>query len=151
MAKFQVYIQHQMPLVYLKNKHASIIWCNFNFVNRGRLWCSWKILFFGYENAFYFFFGSCNFFTFGSFLVCFVLIYLLFDLMLGFEMEANNKTMDDGSAESPTLVLEDEVCFVFFVWCSSTKNKPSGLICCELWSWALDLVRCFCSKMWMRF
>ena len=45
MAKFQVYIVHQMPLVYLKNKHASIIWCNFSFVNRGRLWCSWKILF----------------------------------------------------------------------------------------------------------
>ena len=85
---------------------------------------------------FIFFFGSCNFFTFGSFLVCFVLIYLLFDLMLGFEMEANNKTKDDGSTESPTSVLEDEVCFVFFVWCSSTKNKPSGLICCELWSWA---------------
>lgn len=34
--------------------------------------------------------------------------------MLGFEMEANNKTKDDGSAESPTSVLEDEVCFVFF-------------------------------------
>lgn len=29
-------------------------------------------------------------------------------------MEANNKTKDDGSAESPTSVLEDEVCFVFF-------------------------------------
>ena len=55
-------------------------------------------------------------------MVCFVLIYLLFDLMLGFEMEANNKTKDDGSAESPTSVLEDEVCFVFlffrFVWFS---------------------------------
>lgn len=36
--------------------------------------------------------------------------------MLGFEMEANNKTKDDGSAESPTSVLEDEVCFVFFVF-----------------------------------
>ena len=34
--------------------------------------------------------------------------------MLGFDMEANNKTKDDGSAESPTSVLEDEVRFVFF-------------------------------------
>ena len=47
-------------------------------------------------------------------MVCFVLIYLLLDLMLGFDMEANNKTKDDGSAESPTSVLEDEVRFVFF-------------------------------------
>ena len=62
------------------------------------------------------------FFTFGSFLVCFVLIYLLLDLMLGFDMEANNKTKDDGSVESPTSVLEEEVRFVFcffrFVWFS---------------------------------
>lgn len=62
---------------------------------------------------FVFFCSCCNFCTFGSCLVCFVLIYLLFDLMLGFEMEVNNKTKDDGSAESPTSVLEDEVCFIF--------------------------------------
>ena len=47
--------------------------------------------------------------------------------MLGFEMEVNNKTKDDGSAESPTSVLEDEVCFVFlffrFVWFSGLWGK----------------------------
>ncbi len=29
----------------LNKKHASIIRCDFSFMNRGRLWCSWKTLF----------------------------------------------------------------------------------------------------------
>jgi hypothetical protein len=33
--------------------------------------------------------------------------------MSGLEMVAKNETEDDGSAESPTSVLEDEVCFLF--------------------------------------
>lgn len=44
--------------------------------------------------------------------------------MSGLGMVAKNETEDDGSAESPTSVLEDEVCFLFplmafslcFIW-----------------------------------
>jgi hypothetical protein len=38
--------------------------------------------------------------------------------MLGLGMEANSKVKDEGSAESPTSVLEEEVCLVltFFLF-----------------------------------
>lgn len=46
-------------------------------------------------------------------MICFVLIDFLFYRMSGLEMVAKDENKDDGSAESPTSVLEDEVCFPF--------------------------------------
>lgn len=57
------------------------------------------------------FYGICGLFGFISFSGMFILLPDVNQLVLG--MDTKNEMNGEGSAGSPTSVLEDEVCFLF--------------------------------------